>query len=55
MDKKFLGIRIGTFVLAAVSLIVAVVIWFYVEYEKSNAQDPAATAYVACDEVTDEF
>ena len=46
MDKKFLGIRIGTFVMAIISLIAAVLIWFYVEYDKMNQEELSGTALV---------
>lgn len=35
MNKKFLGIKIGTWVSAIVCLAIAIFIWIYVEYDKA--------------------
>ncbi len=35
MNKKFLGIKVGTWISAIVCLIIALFIWIYVEYDKA--------------------
>ncbi len=35
MNKKIFGIKLGTFITALVCLIVAFVIWIYVEYDRA--------------------
>ncbi len=51
MNKKFLGIRVGTILMAFISLLVSMLIWFYVEYENVSSEDASVTASVACQEV----
>ena len=45
MNKKFLGIKIGTWISAVVCLVIATLIWIYVEYDKAldSVQQPEAS------------
>ena len=48
MNKKFLGIKIGTWISAAISLLIAMLIWIYVEYDKALDSSPETSE--GCDE-----
>ena len=50
MNKKFLGIKIGTWISAVICLAIAMLIWIYVEYDKTldSAQQPDTSE--GCDE-----
>ena len=52
MDKKFLGIRIGSIITAIVCLLAAFCIWIYVEYERTSDATDTVTAQLI-DEVSD--
>ncbi len=51
MNKKILGIKVGTILMAAISLLVASIIWFYVEYAKLAESQTATEAFVESQEV----
>ena len=50
MDRKFLGIKIGTIVAAVVCLVLSFFIWMYVRYEKIATDDANAVTYFFGDE-----
>lgn len=42
MDKKFLGIRLGTYLFALLSVICAVLFWLFAKSVNSEPSEPAA-------------
>lgn len=49
MNKKFLGIKIGTWISAVICLVIATLIWIYVEYDKALDSSSTETSQ-GCDE-----
>ena len=45
MNKKFLGIRIGTILSTLLCLIIAIVFWFFVEYSDLHATEFVESLY----------
>lgn len=49
MNKKFFGIKIGTWISAFLCLVIALFIWIYVEYDKAINDQPSPEASEGCD------
>ena len=45
MNKKFLGIRVATYIQALICVIVALCIWFFANYDNSGSKQDGETAY----------